>query len=78
MNYSTSDNLWTVCMAELNRNMSEQMYTYNQIYKIAKHVGPRTPITSILVEYLVGKGYDSDELAELGLRKAIKFIDMLS
>ena len=41
-------------------------------------MGHRAPITSILVEYLVGKGYDADELAELGVRRVIKFIDMLS
>jgi len=29
-------------------------------------------------EYLVAKGYDSDELAALGTRRAIKFIDCFS
>ena len=35
-------------------------------------------ITAVLVDYLVGKGYDSDELSELGKKKAIKFIDLMS
>jgi hypothetical protein len=50
-------------MTELNRNLEDQAFDYKQIYLIAKHVGLRTKIAAVLVEYLVSKGYDSDELS---------------
>lgn len=36
------------------------------------------PLCGPVAEYLVGRGYDSDEIAELGTRRAIKFIDSFS
>ena len=58
--------------------MHEQTLDYEGVYRIAKCIGAKVPITSVLVEYLVGKGYDSDELAALGKKRAIRFIEWMS
>ncbi len=31
-----------------------------------------------VADYLVSKGYDAEELSKLGIRRAVKFIDILS
>jgi len=50
-------------MKELNRNLEAQEFDYKQIYQLAKYLGLRAKIASVLVEYIVSKGYDSDELS---------------
>ena len=37
-----------------------------------------TPLCEMVAEYLVSLGYDAEELADLGPKRAVKFIDYMS
>lgn len=43
-----------------------------------KTIGLRAPLCELVAEYLVTLGYDSEELAGLGTKRAVKFIEFMS
>jgi hypothetical protein len=70
--------IWDQCMKEMQRHIGEGNFDYYNVYTIMKSMGMHTHLCAVFAEYLVGKGYDSDELRELGQKRAIKFIDCMS
>lgn len=73
-----SPKCWEVLMKEMERHIKESNFDYRHVYTIVKSMGMRTQLCAIFAEYLVCKGYDSDELRELGLKRSIKFVDCMS
>lgn len=65
-------------MNELQRHLENKTLNYEHIYKCVKLCCNVVALCKPVAEYLVGRGYDSDELAALGTRRAIKFIDSFS
>ncbi len=62
----------------INELLKEKEVDYESIYPIVKHAGPVMKIANEVAECLVGQGLDSDELANLGTKRAIKFIYYLA
>ena len=85
--------IWPALLQDFLRNIEEGHCTYMHIYKVLRaiHVmlgvfGDKemlereqfVPVVEAGIEYLVLRGYDSDDLAELGRNRVANFIAALS
>jgi hypothetical protein len=73
-----TDKLWQIAVQEIKTHFEEKTLDYEQIYQIVKYAHVKVCIMNTACEYLVSKGYDSDDLYDLGLKRAIKLINYLA
>jgi hypothetical protein len=59
-------------------NFNQEKFDFADLYSIVKHTHLMMKISNLVAEYMDRVGYDHVEIEELGVRRAIKFLDFMS
>lgn len=81
--YVYNDTIWESISSDFQINVEKGLCANSHIYTMVNALTrkslPNGPgIVSQLVDYLVHKGYDSDDLSTMGKRKSVNFISNLA
>lgn len=73
-----SEPIWKHVSQQVAFHLKAQTFNYAECTELVHHLGLRVPLCEVIAEYLVSKGYDSEELGDLGLKRAFRFIQDMS
>jgi hypothetical protein len=74
----SSQAVWKFALGNLGSLMEDGLLDYEHLYSIVKYCGPNFESCKLVSSYATARGYDNEELAALGIRRAVNMIKLLA